>query len=190
MTSRIVLICVLIVLGAVSGKSFCGKICPFGHIQRFLYKIPFPRKVKTFKLHMMLRRIKYAILVIGLLVSIVLLLIGIPIKEPIRNTGFDWKVIVGVVIFIFICIVNYRPFCKYLCPVETILSLGNIVPIYRYNIDKQKCSHCGMCAQVCKMNLEPDKTPHHMDCNHCGACKKACRKKAITSGLNHISWRR
>lgn len=189
MTSRIVLICVLIVLGAVSGKSFCGKICPFGHIQRFLHKIPFPRKVKTFKLHMMLRRFKYAILVIGLLVFIVLLWIGIPIKEPVRNTGFDCKIVVGLVVFISICIVNYRPFCKYLCPVETMLSLGNIVPLYRYNIDEQKCSHCGLCAQVCKMNLEPNKKLHHMDCYHCGACKKACRKKAITSGINHISLR-
>lgn len=190
MTVRIVVICVLIVFGVVSGKSFCGKICPFGQIQKFLYKIPFPRKVKTFKLHMMLRHIKYFILGIGFLVFIVLLLIGIPIKEPIQNTGFDWKIILGFVVFIFICIVNYRPFCKYLCPVETILSLGNIVPLYRYTIDEQKCSHCGMCAQVCKMNLAPDKTPNHMDCNHCGACKKACRKQAIISGINHISHRR
>ena len=48
---------------------------------------------------MTLRRIKYVILVIGLLVFIVLLLIGIPIKEPIRNTEFDWRIIVVFVFF-------------------------------------------------------------------------------------------
>jgi len=184
--SRIVVIGLLIVLGAVNGKSFCGKICPFGQIQRFLYQIPFPQKVKTFKLHRMLRRIKYVILGVGLLVFIALLWLGIPINEPVRDTGFDWKTMVGLVVFIFICIVNYRPVCKYLCPVETILSFGNSVPLYRYTIDEKKCSHCGLCAQACKMNLEPDRVPNHMDCNHCGACKKACRKKAITSGFHHI----
>lgn len=181
MASRLVVIGVLIVLGAVSGKSFCGKICPFGHLQRLLYQIPFPRKAKAFKLHKLLRRIKYGIFVIGLFVFMVLLWMGIPIEEPNRDTGFDWKIIVGLVVFVFICIVNYRPICKYLCPVETTLALGNIVPLYRYTVDGKKCSRCGMCARVCHMNIEPDKTPHHMDCIHCGACKKACRKKAITS---------
>lgn len=177
---RIVELCVLIILGAVSGKCFCGKICPFGHIQRLLYKIPFPLKVKTFKLHKLLRRLKY----VGLVVLTVLFMYGILMEESLWSMQtVYWKIIVVIAVFVFLCMVFYRPFCQYLCPVEAILSLGNMIPLYRYKIDEQKCSHCGMCAQACKMNLEPDKTPNHMDCNHCGACKRACRKKAITSGF-------
>ena len=39
----------LIFIGAIFGRLICGFLCPFGLIQDLLNKIPFPKKIRTFK---------------------------------------------------------------------------------------------------------------------------------------------
>ena len=39
----------LMFIGALMGRFVCGWLCPFGLIQDLLYKIPFLRKINTFK---------------------------------------------------------------------------------------------------------------------------------------------
>ncbi|MDU1878378.1 MAG: 4Fe-4S binding protein, partial [Finegoldia magna] len=39
----------LFFIGALMGRFVCGWLCPFGLIQDLLYKIPFFKKIKTFK---------------------------------------------------------------------------------------------------------------------------------------------
>lgn len=39
----------LIFVGALVGRLVCGWLCPFGLIQDLLHKIPFPKKIKTFR---------------------------------------------------------------------------------------------------------------------------------------------
>ena len=39
----------LIFVGAILGRLVCGFLCPFGLIQDLLNKIPFPKKIRTFK---------------------------------------------------------------------------------------------------------------------------------------------
>jgi ferredoxin len=33
------------------------------------------------------------------------------------------------------------------------------------------------------MNIEPYKTPNHLECIRCGKCKTACKAKAIYTGF-------
>lgn len=54
----------LIFVGALVGRLVCGWLCPFGLIQDLLHKIPFPKKIKTFKADNILRKLKYIILVV------------------------------------------------------------------------------------------------------------------------------
>jgi polyferredoxin len=49
MIIQIVFASLFLVLGIIYGKLFCGKICPVGMIQDLAFKIPFPKKIKTFK---------------------------------------------------------------------------------------------------------------------------------------------
>jgi polyferredoxin len=49
MIIQIVFTSLFLVLGLIYGNLFCGKICPFGIIQDWVFKIPFPEKIKTFK---------------------------------------------------------------------------------------------------------------------------------------------
>jgi uncharacterized membrane protein (DUF373 family) len=47
MITQIAFTIVLVALGVIYGKLFCGKICPFGMIQDWVFKIPFPKKIKN-----------------------------------------------------------------------------------------------------------------------------------------------
>lgn len=54
----------IVMFGALMGRAVCGFLCPFGLIQELLYKIPFPKKRNRFRADKPLRRLKYLILVI------------------------------------------------------------------------------------------------------------------------------
>ena len=54
----------LIFVGALLGRLVCGFLCPFGLIQDLLNKIPFPKKMRTFRGDKLLRKLKYVILMV------------------------------------------------------------------------------------------------------------------------------
>ncbi len=54
----------LLFIGGLVGRLICGWLCPFGLIQDLLHKIPFYKKIETFPADRLLRKSKYVILVI------------------------------------------------------------------------------------------------------------------------------
>ena len=201
----------LVFVGALIGRFVCGWLCPFGLVQDLLHKIPFPKKIKTFRGDKLLRKLKYVILaVFVILMPLYLVDImdqgspyfcklicpagtlegGIPLvllnKSMRRAIGwlYVWKnVLLAVTVLLSILI--YRPFCKYICPLGAIYSVFNPISVFKYKVDKNKCTQCGACAKVCKMQVNPSKTPNHPECIRCGQCKKICPTGAILS-LIHI----
>ena len=197
----------LVFVGALIGRFVCGWLCPFGLVQDLLHKIPFPKKIKTFRGDKLLRKLKYVILaVFVILMPLYLVDImdqgspyfcklicpagtlegGIPLvllnKSMRRAIGwlYVWKnVLLAVTVLLSILI--YRPFCKYICPLGAIYSVFNPISVFKYKVDKNKCTQCGACAKVCKMQVNPSKTPNHPECIRCGQCKKICPTGAITA---------
>lgn len=198
----------LILVGALIGRLVCGWLCPFGLIQDLLHKIPFPKKIKTFKGDKLLRKLKYIILIVFviLLPMFVVDLLGqgapyfcklicpagtleggIPLvllNKSLHSTiGFlyAWKNLL-LILTIIASIIIYRPFCKYICPLGAIYSVFNPISVFRYRVDKEKCTSCGACAKACKMNVDPTEHANDLECIRCNACKHACPTGAITSG--------
>ncbi len=197
----------LVFVGALIGRFVCGWLCPFGLVQDLLHKIPFPKKIKTFRGDKLLRKLKYVILaVFVILLPLYLVDImdqgspyfcklicpagtlegGIPLvllnKSMRRAIGwlYVWKnVLLAVAVLLSILI--YRPFCKYIWPLGAIYSVFNPISVFKYRVDKNKCTQCGACAKVCKMQVNPSKTPNHPECIRCGQCKKICPTGAITA---------
>lgn len=195
----------LMFVGALTGRFVCGWLCPFGLIQDLLHKIPFPKKIKTFPGDRMLRKLKYVILAVFVILMPMFLVDmlgqgapyfcklicpagtlegGIPLvilNKSLRGAvGFlyVWKnVLLAVVIILSVLI--YRPFCKYICPLGAVYSVFNPISIFRYRVDKEACIHCGTCAKVCNMQVNPAENANHPECIRCGDCKKACPTKAI-----------
>ncbi len=200
----------LVLVGAFIGRFVCGWLCPFGLIQDLLNKIPFPKKLKSFPGDRFLRKLKYVILIVFVIllpmfvVDILgqgtpffcklicpagMLEGGIPLV--LLNTSlrsalgwlYAWKGII-LAITIFLSILIYRPFCKYICPLGAIYSIFNPISIFKYEVDKDKCTRCGACANTCKMQVDPAKNPNHPECIRCGQCKKICPTGAITCGFH------
>ena len=51
-------------VGALIGRFVCGWLCPFGLIQDLLHKIPFSKKITSFRGDRILRKLKYLILIV------------------------------------------------------------------------------------------------------------------------------
>ena len=198
----------LIFVGALVGRFVCGWLCPFGLIQDLLHKIPFPKKIRTFRGDRLLRKLKYVILILFVILLPMFLtdilgqgspwfckLIcpagtlegGIPLvlfNSAMRGAIgwlYAWKNIL-LIILILLSVLIYRPFCKYLCPLGAVYSVFNPLSVFRYRVDEEKCTGCGACARVCKMNCEPTKNANDPECIHCGLCKKVCPTNAVCSG--------
>lgn len=198
----------LVFVGALVGRFVCGWLCPFGLIQDLLHKIPFPKKIKTFRGDKLLRKLKYILLlifvillpmflvdVIGqgapyfckLLCPVGTLEGGIPLvllnKSMHTALGwlYAWKNVL-LVVTIIVSIMIYRPFCKYICPLGAIYSVFNPISVFKYRVDESKCTHCGACARTCKMQVDPVQNANHPECIRCGLCKKVCPTGAISSG--------
>ena len=157
----------LIFVGAILGRLVCGFLCPFGLIQDLLNKIPFPKKIRTFKGDKLLRKLKYVIfLVFVILLPLFLTDImgqgapyfcklicpagtlegGLPLvllNKAMRGAIgwlYIWKNTI-LIVTIVLSIIIYRPFCRYICPLGAFYSVFNKVSIYRYRVDMEKCVH-------------------------------------------------
>lgn len=195
----------LMFVGALAGRFVCGWLCPFGLIQDLLHKIPFPEKIGTFRGDRLLRKLKYVILIVFVILLPMFLVDvlgqgapyfcklicpagtlegGIPLvllNESMRSALgwlYAWKNVL-LLITIVLSVMIYRPFCKYICPLGAVYSVFNPVSVFRYRVDEKKCTGCGICAKVCGMQVDPAENANHPECIRCGACKKSCPVKAI-----------
>lgn len=197
----------LMFVGALAGRFVCGWLCPFGLVQDLLHKIPFVKKIDTFKGDRLLRRLKYVILIVfvillpmflvdvlgqglpyfckyicpaGTLEGGILLVLFNKSMRSALGWLYAWKSVL-LIVTVILSVIIYRPFCKYICPLGAVYSVFNPISVFRYRVDKEKCTGCGACAKVCKMQVDPVKNANHPECIRCDACKKACPAKAITN---------
>ena len=200
----------LIFIGAIFGRLICGFLCPFGLIQDLLNKIPFPKKIRTFKVDKLLRKLKYVIFAVFVILLPMFLVDimgqgapyfcklicpagtlegGIPLallNKSMRSALgalYVWKNAI-LVVTIILSIIIYRPFCKYICPLGAFYSVFNKVSFFKYRVSKEKCVGCGKCAKVCRMQVDPVVNANSLECIRCGRCKQACPTGAISCGVS------
>lgn len=190
----------LIFFGALLGRAVCGFLCPFGLLQDLLNKIPFAKKIRTFKGDRKLRKMKYIVLIV-LVIAIPIfakltpafckflcpsgtlsgVLLAISDSKIIALLGgrFMWKLSV-LLIVVILSVMIYRPFCKYLCPLGAIYAPFNKVALLRMECDSESCIDCGACKDACGMGVDPTKDANDMECIRCGACIKSCPARALS----------
>ncbi len=198
----------LILFGTIFGRLICGFLCPFGFLQELLYKIPVRKWRIPKKIDDKLRYLKYVILVVFVLLLPAFLHGtygigdpwfckyicpagtlegGIPLVSV--NSGlrsmvgvlFSWKILILILVLVASMHI-YRPFCKYMCPLGAIYGLFNRFSIYQMQVEKDKCTHCGICEKTCLMQVNVTENINSPECIRCGACKNVCPVHAIKSG--------
>ncbi len=192
----------LVFFGALLGRAVCGFLCPFGFLQELLHKIPFPKKLRGFRGERALRRLKYLILVLlvvlplffaltpffckylcpaGTLAGVLLALADAAVR-PLLGGLFAWKAAV-LLALVVLSLMIWRPFCKYLCPLGAFYGVFNRFALWRGRVDADKCVRCGACAAACRMGVEPTENVNSAECIRCGDCVRACPTGAIRMGF-------
>ena len=199
----------LIFIGALIGRLVCGFLCPFGLIQDLLHKIPFPKKIRTFRGDKLLRKLKYVIFAVFVILLPLFLVDvlgqgspyfcklicpagtlegGLPLvllNKSMRSAVgwlYLWKNTI-LIVTLLLAILIYRPFCKYICPLGAFYSVFNKVSVFRYRVDPDKCVSCGKCTRACQMEIDPVREVNSPECIRCGRLKTACPTGAITCGV-------
>lgn len=199
----------LVLVGLLCGRFICGWLCPFGLIQELLHKIPFKKIKVPARLNRILSYFKYVVLALfviilpivtvnefgistpyfckyicpaGTLEAGIPLLITNPMLRGAAGFLFSWKMVILLAVILFSMMI-FRPFCRYICPLGAFYGLFNGISIYRYSVDSDKCTKCGVCSRACKMDIVPYEKPNSPECIRCGECVKACPHKAICGGL-------
>ena len=189
---------ILALFGLTLGRTVCGFLCPVGLGQELLYKIKTP-KLKKSRVTRVLSYFKYVVLIA--LVVIVPLFFAVPgfceyicpagtfegglglLTNPnneglLANLGplFSWKFTL-LVLIIVASVFIFRVFCRFLCPLGAIYGFFSRIALLGVKLDKEKCTDCGLCIGVCKMDIK--RVGDH-ECIHCGACISVCPAKAIS----------
>jgi MauM/NapG family ferredoxin protein len=106
-----------------------------------------------------------------------------PILRPVLLPATHAFTVGGVLIAaFFIGIVGLNAFaprfwCRYLCPLGSMLGLISKVAIFRREIDSSGCNNCGACARVCPTGtIRPDKNlaSDPAECTLCLDCVSVC----------------
>lgn len=175
------------------GRFYCGWICPAtliyelnDNLAAWFRKAGLP--VGRRKLD---RRIKYAVLAAGLILSSYFgltlfgsvyppAIIGREIYYAVALSGFSIGAVFFLLTLLFDLSVSRRGFCRYLCPGGALYSLLGRYRIFRIKRNVQTCNDCEKCNVVCQFGLEPAQDEFGMECNNCTACIAACPTDALS----------
>ncbi len=78
-----------------------------------------------------------------------------------------------------------RAFCKYLCPVSTVLKVTSRFSLLKIEGSESKCTDCKACEQMCPMDIKIADYTHEgtrvlsTECSLCQTCISTCSQDAL-----------
>ncbi len=196
----------LLLFGLLFGRFICGFLCPFGLLQELLDKaaraLRLP-EIKKSRVTGILSYLKYVIL--ALFVILIPLIAaypafckyicpagtlegGIPLTAMNEKLSemcgklFDIKLLILAAV-IAVCLVCFRAFCRFICPLGALYSILNPVSFFGIKTDMKKCINCDKCVRCCRLDI---KRPGDHECVSCGECIKDCPAGAVSYGAGKL----
>ncbi len=182
-----------VLLTIIFGRFFCGWICP----ATFIYELNsnFASWLRWAGIRVGNRRfdkrIKYGVLVLGLILSAVSgsvlagviyppAIIGREVYYTIAQGGLGAGTVFFLGTLLFDILVARRGFCRYLCPGGALYSLLGRYRLVRIRRIAETCNDCAKCNVVCEFDLDPLRDGFGQECNNCTACIAICPTDALT----------
>jgi polyferredoxin len=211
----IVILAVFPLLGWLTGRFFCGWLCPEGtlfELADFLtLKLTGRRNLFVRRQNEPDRGSPSRLLYGGLALASAII---IPLAGGVALTGYfvapktifsqiaNWEFtfgvkagIIGVAIYMLITSVLVRHvLCRFVCAAGLMQMLfGWVSPLsLRLKMDTARissCTDCKRCDKACFMNVTPRKNRRDVSCVNCGACIAACNKELGEGrGLFHLGF--
>jgi ferredoxin len=163
------------------GRGYCGWACWTAMILDFL---PFKRNQsgRALRKWEVMRYIHFGL---SLIFVFALWFLFRYRPDPRGRTALIWLISGNAFYFISALILAFalkdnRAFCKYLCPIPTILKLTSRFAMLKVEGDKEKCTQCGACDKSCPMDIKVSKyvqkgtRVHSTECIFCLTCITAC----------------
>ena len=173
---------IFLTITLVTGRVFCGYLCPIGAVQEAASLAPVPKE-KTAKAQRFFTLFRWgflAVLVAAAVFFSVSLLQFFGVREffTLQVVSFSFFVFL---VLIAVATVIYRPFCRLFCPIGAILALAS--PRARLKLRRTKeCINCGKCDVICPTG-EAGKNAAKAECYLCGRCLEVCpREGALRYG--------
>ncbi|MBN2226672.1 MAG: 4Fe-4S binding protein [candidate division Zixibacteria bacterium] len=188
--SSFILLGITVILVFISGRSFCGWICPLGTLQgimggigRRITKRKFPLSLKTDR---PIRYLRYPILVVftvGAWIGGKLLIrpydpwVAYMHLSNFADTIDEFPI--GLAILVSTLIMSLfipRFFCRYLCPMGVFLGILDRVSAFRLERNRDTCINCMLCDKKCPVGIPVESMTviDRVECLSCGECVPVC----------------
>ena len=78
-----------------------------------------------------------------------------------------------------------RFWCRYLCPLGAMLGLASRTSLFRWRVDRVRCTECNRCVHECKTAAIHPKAESYLvqECVECMNCIDVCPEKAVAFGF-------
>jgi ferredoxin-type protein NapH len=185
------------VSSVIAGRVFCGWACPMGTIQDLLARIPKLRALRLphfGRVDRWLKGIKYLMLFVAVVAFFLLnKRFGLPVRghanwslDALRVSWLTYDIysqvrVVLILAGVVLALMLTRVWCRYLCPLGALLTIGNRISLLRLGRDMNKCSGCNKYPRECRTYT----TPGTADCVLCGDCIEGCPSGSISFTRRH-----
>lgn len=159
---------IVLIIGLIFGALFCGWACPIGFIQEILHA---PR-LKEIRVNNKFKAFRYPVLFLSAVLIFLELRFNFLTKKGI-GVFHEVTLILGGLLLTTAIFIK-RPFCRILCPLGFIYGKLNKISPVRVALNKNKCSACGKCNEVCISGLKPAREVNGSLCAKCFNCVKIC----------------
>jgi len=179
----IIMVLVVLLLIMLLGRAWCSWLCPFGLVQEGFMKLRELTGLPPYKLkwsqRVLLRRIKYAILFLTVLISIPIGInalglggcqstLSLPFCQVCPAKGFftvsqqvlgiepwsttlPWIAIVSLMLFTVSAFFIDMAFCR-ICPMGGVMAIMSRWSLLWLRKDPSKCTKCRICLRVCPLD--------------------------------------